>query len=44
MALVNAAGRRLTFLHVARLRIDLVGDETVVASGTCQAGDYWASR
>jgi hypothetical protein len=41
VTLVNAAGRRLTSLHVARLRIDLVGNETVVASGTCQAGDYW---
>jgi hypothetical protein len=41
VTLVNAAGRRLTSLHVARLRIDLVGDETAVASGTCQAGDYW---
>ena len=41
VTLVNPAGRRLTSLHVARLRIDLVGNETVVASGTCQAGDYW---
>ncbi|HEY7813285.1 MAG TPA: hypothetical protein VIC62_08615, partial [Nakamurella sp.] len=41
VTLVNTAGRRLTSLHVARLRIDLVGNETVVASGTCQAGDYW---
>jgi hypothetical protein len=41
VTLVNAAGRRLTSLHVAHLRVDLVGDETTVASGTCQAGDYW---
>jgi hypothetical protein len=41
VTLVNTAGRRLTSLHVARLRIDLVGNETVVASGSCQAGDYW---
>ena len=41
VTLVNAAGRRLTSLHVARLRVDLVGDQTVVTSGTCQAGDYW---
>ena len=41
VTLVNAAGRRLTSLHIARLRIDLVGNETVVASGSCQAGDYW---
>ena len=43
LTLVNAAGRRLTSLHVARLRIDLVGNETAVASGTCQAGDYWGT-
>ena len=41
ITLVNAAGRRLTLLHVARLRVDLIGEETTVASGTCQAGDYW---
>lgn len=41
VTLVNAAGRRLTSLHVARLRVDLVGDQTVVASGSCQPGDYW---
>jgi hypothetical protein len=41
VTLVNATGRRLTSLHVAHLRVDLVGDETTVASGTCQAGDYW---
>ncbi len=41
VTLVNAAGRRLTSLHVAHLRVGLVGNETAVASGTCQAGDYW---
>ncbi|MFL5865426.1 MAG: hypothetical protein ACJ780_32440 [Solirubrobacteraceae bacterium] len=41
VTLVNAAGRRLTSLHIAHLRIDLVGNETVVRSGRCQAGDYW---
>jgi hypothetical protein len=41
VTLVNAAGRRLTSLHVAHLRVNLIGNETVVASGTCQAGDYW---
>jgi hypothetical protein len=41
LTLVNAAGRRLTSLHVAHLRVDLVGNQTAVASGTCQAGDYW---
>jgi hypothetical protein len=43
ITVVNAAGRRLTSLHVARLRVDLVGDQTVVASGGCQAGDYWGA-
>ena len=41
VTLVDAAGRRLTSLHVAHLRVDLIADETVVASGTCQPGDYW---
>jgi hypothetical protein len=43
VTLVNAAGRRLTSLHVARLRIDLIGNQTVAASGSCQAGDYWGA-
>ena len=43
VTLVNAAGRRLTSLHVARLRVGLVGNETAVASGSCQAGDYWGA-
>ncbi len=41
LTLANAAGRRLTSLHVAHLRVDLIGNETLVASGACQAGDYW---
>lgn len=41
VTLRNAAGRRLTSLHVAHLRVDLIGNETTVASGTCQAGEYW---
>jgi hypothetical protein len=43
IALINAAGRRLTSLHVAHLRVDLIGSETAVASGTCQGGDYWGA-
>jgi hypothetical protein len=43
VTLVNAAGRRLTSLHVAHLRVNLIGRETVVASGICQAGDYWGA-
>ncbi len=41
VTLLNAAGRGLTSLHVAHLRVDLVGSETAVASGTCEGGDYW---
>jgi hypothetical protein len=41
LTLVNLAGRRLTSLHVARLRVDLIGNQTAVSSGSCQAGDYW---
>jgi hypothetical protein len=43
LTLVNAAGRRLTSLHVAHLRVDLIGNQTVVGSGSCQAGDYWGA-
>ena len=43
ITLVNAAGRALTSLHVAHLRVNLVGNETQIASGTCQPGDYWGS-
>ncbi len=39
----NRAGRTLTVLHVADLRVDIEGEETVVASGTCQPGDYWGA-
>jgi hypothetical protein len=41
LTLQNAAGRRLTSLHVALLRVDIIGNETEIASGTCQPGDYW---
>jgi hypothetical protein len=43
LTLVNAAGRRLTSLHVAHLRVAIVGNQTQVASGSCQAGDYWGT-
>ncbi|MDQ2895855.1 MAG: EXORDIUM family protein [Actinomycetota bacterium] len=41
LTLVNAAGRRLTTLHVARLRVDLIGSQTVIAAGACQPGDFY---
>lgn len=41
VSLVNSAGRRLSTLHVAHLRVNLIGAQTRVASGSCQPGDYW---
>ena len=41
VTLTGAAHRALTTLHVAHLRVHLLGAQTVVASGTCQAGDYY---
>jgi hypothetical protein len=41
VTLVNGAGRRLTTLHVAHLRVHITGDQTQITSGTCQAGDYY---
>jgi hypothetical protein len=41
VSLQNAAGRRLTSLHVAHLRVDIIGDQTQIAAGRCQGGDYW---
>ena len=43
LTLVNSSGRRLTALHVARLRVGLVGAQTRIASGTCQPGEYWGA-
>ncbi|MGP0050834.1 MAG: hypothetical protein ACLPZR_18605 [Solirubrobacteraceae bacterium] len=43
LTLVDAAGRRLTSLHVAHLRLAIVGNETEIASGTCEAGEYWGA-
>ncbi len=41
LALRRAHGRTLTTLHVAHLRVDVTGNETIAAGGTCEAGDYW---
>ncbi len=41
LALINAAGRRLTTLHVAHLRVAIIGNETRIASGSCQPGDFY---
>ena len=43
LTLTNAAGRRLTTLHVARLRVDLFGASTRIASGSCEPGDYYGA-
>jgi hypothetical protein len=44
LTLSNSARRRLTTLHVARLRVDLVGNSTRIASGSCQPGDYYGAQ
>jgi hypothetical protein len=41
VTLSDAAHRTLTALHVAQLRVNIKGNETVIASGTCEAGDYY---
>jgi hypothetical protein len=41
LTLQDGAGRRLTSLHVAHLRVDISGNQTQIASGTCEPGDYW---
>jgi hypothetical protein len=43
LTLANRARRRLTTLHVAHLRVDLIGDSTRIASGRCQPGDYYGA-
>ncbi len=40
-ALRNSSGRVLTRLHVAHLRVDIKGLQTVISGGRCQAGDYY---
>jgi hypothetical protein len=43
LTLVNPAGRRLSTLHVARLRVAIIGSRTVLSGGTCQPGEYWGA-
>jgi hypothetical protein len=40
VALGNGS-RSLTTIHVARLKVKIIGEETFLAGGTCQAGDYF---
>ncbi len=41
VALVNGGGRVLTRLHVAHLRVDIRGNESVISTGRCQPGEYY---
>ena len=41
LTLRNRARRRLTTLHVAHLRADIKGEQTVLAGGTCEPGDFY---
>jgi hypothetical protein len=41
ITLRNGARRALTTLHVAHLRVHVIGAETVISSGTCEAGNYY---
>src|ERR1700722_17539814 len=40
VALSNGS-RNLTTLHVAHLRVDITGAQTVLAGGTCSGGQYY---
>ncbi len=42
VALGNGS-RSLTTLHVAHLKVRIVGEETFLAGGTCQSGDYFGT-
>ena len=44
LTLTNSARRPLTTLHVAHLRVDIIGHQTVIASGECEPGDYYGAR
>jgi hypothetical protein len=41
--LSNAAGRTLTVLHVAHLKVNIAGASTVIGSGHCEPGDYYGA-
>jgi hypothetical protein len=43
LGLVNRAGRRLTSLHVAHLRVGITANETRVTAGRCQPGDFYGA-
>ena len=41
LTLRNSARRTLTALHVAHLRVHILGAQTTIASGVCEAGSYY---
>jgi hypothetical protein len=41
VTLRNSAGRVLTVLHVSRLRVHIVANESVIASGICESSEYY---
>jgi hypothetical protein len=43
LTLRNRAGRVLTVLHVAHLRVDLAGGRSQVQSGSCEPGAWWGA-
>jgi hypothetical protein len=43
LSLRNAAGRLLTALHVAHLRVALTGAQNAVTGGQCEPGDYYGA-
>jgi len=40
---LSNGSRSLTTLHVAHLRVGILGDESFVSAGTCQAGEYYGA-
>jgi hypothetical protein len=41
--LLSNGSRTLTTLHVARLRVDIKGEQTVLSGGRCQPDNYYAA-
>jgi hypothetical protein len=40
---LSNGSRTLTTLHVANLRVTILGDESVLAGGSCQPGEYYGA-
>jgi hypothetical protein len=41
VVLSNSASTTLTTLYVAHLKVNISGEQSVLSSGTCEAGDYY---